>query len=183
MAHDDARVPCNQIRNRVSPANGGREPEGRGRPMITAGAASSTSDFQLPTAVFSWPIRVYWEDTDAGGVVYHASYLRFLERARTEWLRAQGVDQGRVRAEHGVAFVVRDMTIEFLLPARLDDELEVSVESRDRRSASMLFSQRIVRRADGAALVEARVRAACIDAATFKPCRIPNFLFEEKPKA
>jgi len=137
----------------------------------------------LPSPAFSWPIRVYWEDTDAGGVVYHASYLRFLERARTEWLRAHGVDQGRVREEHGVVFVVRDMAIEFLLPARLDDELDVSVESGERRSASMLFSQRIVRRADGVALVEARVRAACIDAATFKPSRIPNSLFEEKPKA
>jgi acyl-CoA thioester hydrolase len=75
------------------------------------------------------------------------------------------------------------MAIDFLLPARLDDELDVTVDSVERRSASMLFSQRIVRRADGAALVGARVRAACIDAATFKPCRIPNHLFEEKPKA
>jgi len=133
--------------------------------------------------VFSWPTRVYWEDTDAGGVVYHASYLRFLERARTEWLRALGVDQQRVREDHGVVFVVRDMEIEFLLPARLDDELDVTVETGERRSASMVFSQRIVRRADGAALVAARVRAACIEAATFKPCRIPNHLFEEKPKA
>jgi acyl-CoA thioester hydrolase len=116
-------------------------------------------------------------------VVYHASYLRFLERARTEWLRAQGVDQQHVRDHDGIVFVVRDMTIQFQLPARLDDELDVSVESGERRSASMLFSQRIVRRADGAALVEAQVRAACIDAATFKPCRIPSHLFEEKPKA
>jgi acyl-CoA thioester hydrolase len=139
------------------------------------------SDLRSPQ--FTWPIRVYWEDTDAGGVVYHASYLRFLERARTEWLRAHGVHQTRVREEHGVVFVVRDMAIDFLLPARLDEELDVSVETGERRSASMLFSQRIVRRADGAALVEARVRAACIDAATFKPCRIPNSLFEEKPKA
>jgi acyl-CoA thioester hydrolase len=82
-----------------------------------------------------------------------------------------------------VVFVVRDMAIDFLLPARLDDELDVTVESGERRSASMLFSQRIVRRADGAGLVGARVRAACIDAATFKPCRIPNHLFEERPKA
>jgi len=150
----------------------------------TDAARSSPSPLSpLPSPAFSWPIRVYWEDTDAGGVVYHASYLRFLERARTEWLRARGVDQGSVRKEHGVLFVVRDMTIEFLLPARLDDELDVSVESGERRSASMLFSQRIVRRADGAALVEAQVRAACIDAVTFKPCRIPNFLLEENPKA
>jgi len=134
---------------------------------------------RLPSPVFSWPLRVYWEDTDAGGVVYHASYLRFLERARSEWLRAQGVAQQRVRDEFGVVFVVRDMALEFLLPARLDDELDVTVESGERRSASMTFSQRIVRRADGAVLVEARVRAACIDADSFKPCRIPTSLFPE----
>lgn len=131
----------------------------------------------LPSAVFTWPIRVYWEDTDAGGVVYHASYLRFLERGRTEWLRALGVAQQRARDDHGIVFVVRDMALEFLLPARLDDELDVTVESGERRSASMTFSQRIVRRADGAVLVGAQVRAACIDAATFKPCRIPHDLF------
>jgi len=145
--------------------------------------ASASLVSRLSSPAFIWPIRVYWEDTDAGGVVYHASYLRFLERARTEWLRALGVDQQRVREDHGVVFVVRDMEIEFLLPARLDDELDVTVETGERRSASMMFSQRIVRRADGAALVAARVRAACIEAATFKPCRIPNHLFEEKPKA
>ena len=132
---------------------------------------------------FRWPVRVYWEDTDAGGVVYHASYLRFLERARTEWLRARGVEQQRLREQDGVVFVVRDMTIEFLLPARLDDELEVTLEATETRSASMTFSQRIVRRADGAALVAASVRAACIDAATFKPCRIPNHLFKEQSQA
>jgi acyl-CoA thioester hydrolase len=153
--------------------------------MSFSGAAGSSPSplSHLPSPVFTWPVRVYWEDTDAGGVVYHASYLRFLERARTEWLRAQGVEQNSVRDRHGVVFVVRDMTIEFLLPARLDDELDVGVDSGERRSASMLFSQRIVRRSDGATLVAASVRAACIDAATFKPCRIPNQLFTEKPKA
>ncbi|HEY2395399.1 MAG TPA: tol-pal system-associated acyl-CoA thioesterase [Rudaea sp.] len=150
--------------------------------MATRGSAVSPLTPHL-SRPFSWPIRVYWEDTDAGGVVYHASYLRFLERARTEWLRAQGVDQPRVRDDYGVLFVVRDMEIDFLLPARLDDELDVTVETGERRSASMVFSQRIVRRADGAALVAASVRAACIEAASFKPCRIPNHLFEEKPKA
>jgi len=133
----------------------------------------------LSSPAFTWPIRVYWEDTDAGGVVYHASYLRFLERARTEWLRAQGVEQQRVRNDDGVVFVVRDMEIEFLLPARLDDELDVTVESGEWRSASMTFVQRIVRRVDGAVVAGARVRAACIDAVTYKPCRIPNHLFTE----
>ncbi len=131
----------------------------------------------LPSPAFTWRVRVYWEDTDAGGVVYHASYLRFLERARTEWLRAHGVEQQRVRERFGIVFVVRDMSLEFLLPARLDDELDVSVAECERRSASMLFSQRIVRRSDGAELVAARVRAACLDAATFRPSRIPSQLF------
>jgi len=132
---------------------------------------------------FVWPIRVYWEDTDAGGVVYHASYLRFLERARSEWLRAQGVEQQAVRSEHGVVFVVRDLSIEFLLPARLDDELDVTVESGEWRSASMSFVQRIVRRVDGAAIAGARVRAACIDAVSLKPRRIPDPLIAKQSKS
>ena len=132
-----------------------------------------------PGPVFTWPVRVYWEDTDAGGVVYHASYLRFLERARTEWLRAQGIDQARIRESHGVVFVVRDLSIDFVQPARLDDELDVELLTAERRSASMTFSQRILRRADGALLTSARVRAACVGADDFKPCRIPENLFTE----
>jgi len=122
-------------------------------------------------------VRVYWEDTDAGGVVYHASYLRFLERARTEWLRSLGIDQARIRESHGIVFVVRDLSIEFVQPARLDDELDVELLTAERRSASMTFSQRILRRADGAVLTSARVRAACVAAGDFRPCRIPENLF------
>jgi acyl-CoA thioester hydrolase len=135
------------------------------------------------SAVFRWPVRVYWEDTDAGGVVYHASYLRFLERARTEWLRARDVDQQRVRTEHNLLFVVRDLAIEFLVPARLDDELDVTIDSFERRSASIAFVQCILRRADGAALASARVRAACIDATSYRPCRIPDHLLPESHNA
>ena len=128
--------------------------------------------------VFSWPVRVYWEDTDAGGVVYHASYLRFLERARSEWLRALGVAQQQVRAQYNRLFVVRDLAIEFLAPARLDDELDVTISSFERRSASMTFVQCILRPADGATLASARVRAACIDATSYRPCRIPENLLQ-----
>jgi acyl-CoA thioester hydrolase len=135
------------------------------------------------SAVFRWPVRVYWEDTDAGGVVYHASYLRFLERARTEWLRARDVDQQRVRTEHNLLFVVRDLAIEFLAPARLDDELDVTIDSFERRSASIAFVQCILRRADGAPLASARVRAACIDATSYRPCRIPDHLLPESHNA
>ena len=133
--------------------------------------------------IFSWPVRVYWEDTDAGGVVYHASYLRFLERARTEWLRARGLDQQRVREQQGVLFVVRDLSIDFVAPARLDDELDVTIESCERRSASLSFVQCILRRADGVLLTRARVRAACIDAVTWQPRRIPENLLQENQSA
>jgi acyl-CoA thioester hydrolase len=130
-------------------------------------------------SVFSWPVRVYWEDTDAGGVVYHAAYLRFLERARSEWLRAHGVAQQRLREEHGILFVVADMQVKFLAPARLDDVLHADITAFTRRSASMRFAQCILRPADGALLIEADVRAACIDAASYKPRRIPDSLLSE----
>ena len=127
--------------------------------------------------VFAWPVRIYWEDTDAGGVVYYANYLRFLERARSEWLRSLGIDQSRVREELGVVFVVRDVAVEYQAPARLDDELEATIDTVERRSASMTFVQRILRRNDGAVLVAARVRVACVAAADFRPQRIPESLF------
>lgn len=132
--------------------------------------------------VFSWPIRVYWEDTDAGGVVYHASYLRFIERARTEWLRMRGIEQNRLRDEHDVMFVVSEMDIRFRSPAKLDDELVATIDSFTRRSASMTFAQCILRATDGVRLVEARVRAACIGT-NFKPRRIPDFLLAENQNA
>ncbi|GLQ50400.1 tol-pal system-associated acyl-CoA thioesterase [Dyella flava] len=121
---------------------------------------------------FSWPVRVYWEDTDAGGVVYHASYLRFLERARSEWLRGLGVDQLALKETTGLGFVVHRMEIDFLRAALLDDELMVSVEVKERRSASILFTQSITR-ADGAALIQAQVRAACVDLKRMRPAPIP----------
>lgn len=122
---------------------------------------------------FAWPIRIYWEDTDAGGVVYHASYLRFLERARTEWLRRLGVDQMALKQATGLAFMVHRMEIDFLKPALLDDELLVTVEVKERRSASILFAQTITR-ADGAVLIQAQVRAACVDLQRMQPARIPD---------
>ncbi len=125
-----------------------------------------------PVPVFSWPVRVYWEDTDAGGVVYHASYLRFLERARTEWLRALGVDQLALKQSSGLAFLVRDMQIDFLRPALLDDELSVTVVVMQRRAASILFTQTVVR-ADGTCLVRAHVRVACVDIRHMRPAQIP----------
>ncbi|MDE2155815.1 MAG: tol-pal system-associated acyl-CoA thioesterase [Xanthomonadaceae bacterium] len=127
-------------------------------------------------APFGWPVRVYWEDTDAGGVVYHASYLRFMERARSEWLRAIGIDQLRFKQSTGLAFMVRDMQIDFLRPALLDDELTVTVEVKERRAASILFAQTIVREGGGS-LVRARVRVACVDIRRMQPAPIPGDLF------
>ena len=131
---------------------------------------------------FTWPIRVYYEDTDFSGVVYHAGYLRFLERARTEWLRAQGYSQERLQADGGVAFVVAHIAIAFRRPARMDDELLASVEVAMVRHASLEFSQTLSRRADPAALlVEARVRVACVEATSFRPRALPERLLRLRP--
>src|SRR6476659_8027012 len=126
--------------------------------------------------VFSWPTRVYWEDTDAGGVVYHAQYLAFLERARTEWLRARGKGQQALRVDHDLVFAVRAMRIEFRQPARLDDALQVTVALRECRRASLVFAQSIQR--DGELLLDADVRLAALNASDFRPCPIPSPLYE-----
>ena len=127
---------------------------------------------------FTWPIRVYWEDTDAGGVVYHARYLHFLERARSEWLRAAGVGQQQARTELGIVFVVHSMEIAFNAPARLDDLLTATVQPADCRSASFIVHQLLRREPEARALVEARVRIACLEAATFRPRPIPEHLLD-----
>ncbi|MBV8156294.1 MAG: tol-pal system-associated acyl-CoA thioesterase [Dyella sp.] len=132
------------------------------------------------TDPFQWPVRVYWEDTDAGGVVYHASYLRFMERARTEWLRGMGISQSAVKESTGLAFLVREMQIDFLRAALLDDELSVSVEVKERRAASILFAQTI-RRADGVELIRAKVRVACVDVNRMRPVQIPADLIPGLP--
>jgi acyl-CoA thioester hydrolase len=127
---------------------------------------------------FAWPVRVYWEDTDAGGVVYHASYVRFLERARTEWMRALGVNQMAFNKDTGLAFLVRGMQLDFLKPALLDDELSVTVEVKERRAASILFSQTITR-TDASRLMLASVRVACVDLRRMRPAAIPPDLIPD----
>jgi len=122
---------------------------------------------------FRWRTRVYWEDTDAGGVVYHAGYLRFLERARTEWMRAMAMGQDALRRSHGIVFVVRELSIAYDKPARLDDELDSTVRVERLRSASLDIAQDVLRAADGVTLARARVRVACVDADAFVPRRIP----------
>ena len=125
---------------------------------------------------FSWPTRVYWEDTDAGGVVYHAQYLAFLERARTEWMRALGHGQERLRSEHDLVFAVRAMRIDFRAPARLDDALDVSVALQDCRRASLVIAQSI--RRGGELLLDAEVRVAALGASGFRPRAIPQPLHD-----
>lgn len=130
-------------------------------------------------AEFTWPIRVYYEDTDASGVVYHANYLRWFERARTEWLRAMGYSQERLRTEFNLAFTLADIEVRYRKPARLDDELEVQTQVTQLRRASMRFGQVLRRRGGGEVLAEGSVRVACVLATTFGPTALPEGLFEK----
>jgi len=122
---------------------------------------------------FHWPARVYWEDTDAGGVVYHANYVKFLERARTEWLRAKGYEQYALQQSKQVVFAVYSMQLEFLKPARLDDTLRISVLLTAARRASFSVTQSIIELRNGVELCRADVEIACLDALKFRPIPIP----------
>lgn len=126
---------------------------------------------------FRLAVRVYWEDTDAGGIVFYANYLKFFERARTEWLRAKGCSQERLRVETGIAFVVTDTAVRYLRPARLDDVVEVTVEVTRIGPARLSIEQQAWHRAVDAEprlLAQGTIRIGCIELGTFKPCRIPN---------
>jgi len=126
-------------------------------------------------ATFYWPIRVYYEDTDASRVVYHAAYVKYFERARTEWLRALGFSQDALHDELGVVFTVANLELDFLRPARLDDELQVAVSVEQVRRASLTFSQDLYRKGEGGTpLARARVRVGCVDVANFRPCAMPE---------
>lgn len=124
---------------------------------------------------FSWPTRVYWEDTDAGGVVYHARYVAFMERARTEWMRALGYGQEAMRSGGGQVFVVRAMKLDFLKPAKLDDVLTTTVELVQCRRASLRMAQAVMR--GDQLLVSAEVRLAAVGAVDFRPQPIDETLY------
>ena len=126
---------------------------------------------------FEWPVRVYYEDTDAGGVVYHTSYIRFLERARTEWLRSLGYSQARLVEEIGLVFSVVSLEVKYLLPARLDDLLQVRCSVEQGGGASVNFQQ-VIHRGEQE-LVRGTVVVACLDASTFKPRRLPASMRED----
>lgn len=125
---------------------------------------------------FEWPVRVYYEDTDAGGVVFYANYLRFMERARTEWLRALGFEQDRLREQEGVLFAVTEVALRYLTPARFNDLLVVRSRVVHKGGASLEFAQEVVRRADESVCCTGRVRVACLDAASLRPRRLPSAL-------
>ncbi len=130
------------------------------------------------TPPFSFPLRVYWEDTDAGGIVFYANYLKYFERARTEWLRSLGHEQERLRVETGVMFVVTDTAVSYRSPARLDDLLDVTVQVKHAGLAQMTITQQAWRsNAKGKTLLaEGTIRIACVDVESFHPQRIPIFL-------
>ena len=127
---------------------------------------------------FRFPLRVYWEDTDAGGVVFYANYLKFFERARTEWLRSLGFSQEQLRLSLNVMFVVSELSVSYLKPARLDDLLEVDVTLEAARAASLVLSQQAWRttQPEPELLGRSQIRIACVNAQTLQPRRIPQDL-------
>jgi len=130
-----------------------------------------------PPPSYSHTYSVYWEDTDAGGVVYYANYLKFMERCRTEWLRVMGIDQMRLLAERHLQFVVANVAVDFLRPAVLHDEILVTAELERLGGATIHFKQTIMR--GGEQLIDASTRVACLDSSTLKPRAIPKDLFME----
>ena len=133
---------------------------------------------------FQLPIRIYWEDTDAGGIVFYANYLKFFERARTEWLRSLGVGQQRLREQTGGMFVVTDVRLRYLQPARLDDQLLVTAHLQEKGRASLTIGQQALLNrehmnpSEPVLLNEATVRIGWVDAATMRPSRIPATILE-----
>ena len=137
------------------------------------------SEFLADTE-FRWPIRVYWEDTDAGGIVFYANYLKFFERARTEWLRSLGIEQQQVKLNAGGMFVVSETTVRYLRPCRLDDELIVTANMMEKGRASMIIGQKVLLKSEQTdrLLAHGSIRIGWVNAATLQPERIPAFILE-----
>jgi len=148
-----------------------------GRPA-SARAIALPEPAALPPPAFELRVRVYYEDTDAGGIVYYANYLRYFERARTDWLRTLGALHTEIDAAHGLVFVVKDLAIEYVAPARLDDALVVDVRVLEARRASMRLAQLARREGAAAPLVVSSVRIAAIDRGTGRPAGFPRWLVE-----
>lgn len=127
---------------------------------------------------FQLPLRIYWEDTDAGGIVFYANYLKFFERARTEWLRSLGIGQRELRERTGGMFVVSETSVRYLQPSRLDDELLVTAELQEAGRASLVIAQRALLQPGGAVLASGSIRIGWVEAATLRPARIPANILE-----
>ncbi|MCU7932828.1 MAG: tol-pal system-associated acyl-CoA thioesterase [Candidatus Thiodiazotropha sp. (ex Codakia rugifera)] len=130
---------------------------------------------------FVWPVRVYYEDTDSGGVVYYANYLKFMERARTEWLRTIGFEQDRLLKQDGIIFAVRQVEVGYHQPARFNDALEVSASLSQKGRASLSFYQEVVRSSDLQLLCKGKIKIACVDIKKMRPTPIPKKLLMEIP--
>ncbi len=140
--------------------------------------SKATQDSELRTQhCFTWPVRVYYEDTDSGGVVYYANYLKFMERARTEWLRDHGFEQTELLRDHSVIFVVRSVQIEYLRPAKFDDLLTVTVRFHA-SGRSWIELDQTAEHPENGMLVKARVKVVCVNGQTFKPVQIPALVRE-----
>ncbi len=137
------------------------------------------SEFLADTE-FRWPIRVYWEDTDAGGIVFYANYLKFFERARTEWLRSLGIEQQQLKLSAGGMFVVSETTVRYLRPCRLDDELIVTANMMEKGRASMIIGQKVLLKSEhtDGLLAQGSIRIGWVNAATLQPERIPALILE-----
>jgi acyl-CoA thioester hydrolase len=136
----------------------------------------------MPAALFTWPVRVYYEDTDTGGVVFYANYLKFFERARTEWLRSAGIEQQKLALLHHVMFVVKSTAVDYHAPAKLDDELKLSVVVERLGRASVQFSQeawRVESAASPVLLTSGTIKVGCVDTRTFRPCPIPQLVLDQ----
>jgi acyl-CoA thioester hydrolase len=130
---------------------------------------------------FVWPVRVYYEDTDAGGLVYYANYLKFMERARTEWLRSFGFEQDRLIEQEEVIFAVRSVQVEYHRPARFNDALEVTASLSERGRVGLTFYQEVLRADDSQVLCSGRIKIACLNVKIMRPTPIPKSLLREFP--
>lgn len=136
----------------------------------------NNSSNSILSDAFAWPVRVYYEDTDTGGVVFYANYLKFFERARTEWLRALGYSQQALAESSGLIFVVKSTAVDYFAPARLDDELKLTVVVEQFRNASLAFVQEAWRLqgTEQTLLARGRITIVCVNAASFRPQAIPE---------
>ena len=168
----ESRVTSHEVRGNLSLSGKSQNFEDR-----DTRSPSDPSPVTRDPSRFSFPVRVYWEDTDAGGIVYYANYLKFMERARSEWLRAIGIEQGPLKDEHNAMFVVVDVEAHFKRPARYGELLQVGCVIEQTTRASLTFKQQILR--DGELLIDGKVRVACLDATTFRPQPVPDTVTEK----